>query len=159
MNGNEFAAFLTSDTSPVALFERFEGRGYDETLYDRLIIRSGIPTGEYYSHIVIERFTDTETAGSVSFKDLQGLFNDYGYFEAGKGEALSFLTALREFEGDAGQSAQADSNRMLRFQQPWCLTVQLQFPGRAKAEERKYLITGAILSAEKDLIPADRRHE
>lgn len=35
MSGAELSAFLTADTSPVTLFERFEGRGYDEIMYAR----------------------------------------------------------------------------------------------------------------------------
>lgn len=148
MSGVEFAAFLTADTSPVALFERFEGRGYDENRYARLLIRSGIPTGEYYSHIVIERFREADIAGNISFAGLQNIFDEYGYFKAGKDRGLPFLADLKKFaEG-------AEDGQMFRLPQPWLLSVLLQFPGRAKAEERKYLITGAVLSVGKDLIPS-----
>ncbi len=150
MSDAEFSAFLTADTSPVALFERFEGRGYDETRYARLIIRSGIPTGEYYSHLVIERFREGDAAGSVSFADLQDMFDGYGYFKAGKGSGLPFFEDLKKF------AESVDDNRLFRFSKPWRLSVLLQFPGWAKAEEKKYLITGAVPSVGKDLIPSDR---
>lgn len=154
---DEYAAFLTASTSPVALFERFEGRGYDETAYDRLIIRSGIPTGKYYSHIIIERFREGPTAGSLSFADLQRCFDEYGYFKAEIAPMSSFLNEVKATTACIDPAECLDSDRVFRLEVPWLLQVRLQLPGSAREEERKYLITGAVLSEGRDWMPEEMK--
>ena len=116
-----------------------------------------LATTSYYSHIIIERFREGPTAGSLSFADLQRCFDEYGYFKAEIAPMSSFLNEVKATTACIDPAECLDSDRVFRLEVPWLLHVRLQLPGSAREEERKYLITGAVLSEGRDWMPKEMK--